>query len=332
MNLKTWIPLFFAVGLALVAAKLTHDVIAKKKTGGQPAGEFVEVIVARGDIAPGVPLTAENLTKSPLPGKMAPAHTYTNTADLEGRVSSQPLVAGQPVNEKLLAPRGQGFGLQAMIPDGFRGVTIEVNEFTGLAGMVAPGMNVDVVGTFRDEQTKDTLARTVVQNLKVIAVGPRMMPAQGEEQKEIYKSVTLLASPKDAERVELAAYVGRPRLSLRSGRDLKNAQLKGASLIELATGQSPEQGPGSALVAKFLKAAADKKFASQPVSYVEVPTTQKSTDIDPFSMETAPTNRRTIEVIRNGVKSTQTFEIPKQKNTTSDWTVNTDTREISESK
>ncbi len=323
MNLKTWIPLFFAVGLALIAAKLTHDVIAKKKGAPEPTGEFVQVVVARGDIAPGVPLTAENTTLAPMPGKVAPAHTYTNTTDLDGRVASQPLVQGQPINEKLLAPKGQGFGLQAMIPEGFRAVTLEVNEFTGLAGMVAPGMNVDVVGTFRDDTTKDTISRTVVQNLKVIAVGPRMTPAATEDQKEMYKSVTLLAAPKDAEKVELAAYVGRPRLSLRGGRDQKNAQLKGASLTELATGNSQQEGPGSSLVALLLKAAAAKKY-TQPAAYVEVPTTKPSTDVDPFAAE-PPANRRTIEVIRNGVKSTQTFEIPKQKNTMPDWTAGNDT-------
>jgi pilus assembly protein CpaB len=334
MNLKTWIPLFFAVGLALIAAKLTHDVIAKKKGGPAPAADVVQVVVARGDIAPGVPLTAENTTIGQIPGKTPPPHTYTSAADLEGRVATQPLVQGQPINEKLLAPKGQGFGLQAMIPEGFRAVTIEVNEFTGLAGMVAPGMNVDVVGTFRDDSSKDTLSRTVVQNLKVIAVGPRMTPAS-EDQKEMYKSVTLLANPKDAEKVELAAYVGRPRLSLRNGRDQKNAQLKGASLTELATGNSEQQGPGSSLVALLLKAAQARKY-SQPVNYVEVPTTQPSkapaTDVDPFVAEPAPVNRRTIEVIRNGVKSTQTFEIPKQKGTLTDWTVNTDTSVITESK
>jgi pilus assembly protein CpaB len=329
MNMKTWIPLFFAVGLALVAAKLTHNVITKKKSAGQAPGEFVQVVVARGDIAPGVPLTAENLTLSPIPGKVAPAHTYTATTDLEGRVSAQPLVQGQPVNEKLLSPKGQGFGLQAMIPEGFRGVTVEVNEFTGLAGMVAPGMNVDVVGTFRDEASRETFARTVVQNLKVIAVGPRMTAATSEEQKEMYKSVTLLASPKDAEKVELAAYVGRPRLSLRSGRDQRSAETKGASLTELANGNADSKGPGSSLVSLLLKKAAERKF-TQPAAYVEVsPTTKPSADIDPFGPELAPTNRRTIEVIRGTQKSTQTFEIPK-KSSLPDWSV--DVRDAGEMK
>lgn len=317
MNMKTWIPLFFAVGLALVAAKLTHNVINKKKTTGQAPGEFVQVVVARGDIAPGTPLTAENLTLAPIPGKEAPAHTYTAAADLDGRVASVPLVAGQPINEKLLAPKGQGIGLQAMIPEGFRAVTIEVNEFTGLAGMVAPGMNVDVVGTFRDENSRETYARTVVQNLKVIAVGPRMTPSPSDDQREMYKSVTLLASPKDAEKVELAAYVGRPRLALRSGRDQRNADLKGTSLTDLTTGNQ-EKTPGSSLVALLLKKAAERKY-SQPVTYVEVPTTRPA-DTDPFAGEPVNVNRRTVEVIRNGVKSTQVFEIPK-KAALPDWSV-----------
>jgi pilus assembly protein CpaB len=315
MNWKTWIPLAFAVALALVAAKLTHNVISNKKTGGNAPGDFVQVVVARGDIAPGTPLTNENLTLAPMPGKVAPPSSYTATGDLEGRVATQQLMTGQPINEKLLAPKGQGIGLQAMIPQGLRAVTIEVNEFTGLAGLVAPGMNVDVVGTFRDDSTRETTARTVVQNLKVIAVGPRMVPAQGEEQKEMYKSVTLLASPKDAEKVELSAYSGRPRLSLRSGRDNAIAQLKGAALSELASGNTDNNSPGSNLVVALLKKAAARASATtRPVHMVEVDPSAKVKpvieDADPFG-EAAPTNRRTIEVIRNGVKSSVIFETPR---------------------
>ena len=80
---------------------------------------------------------------------------------------------------------------------------------------------------------------------------------------------------------------------------------------------------GSSLVALLLKRASEKKF-TQPAAYVEVsPTTKPSAPVeaDPFGgVEMAPTNRRTIEVIRNGVKSTQTFEIPKKAGLP-DWSV-----------
>ncbi len=313
MNWKTWIPLVAAVGLALVAAKLTHDVIAGKKGDGKDAGgDFVKIVVARGDLAPGAVLTKENLTLAPIPGTTAPAHTYTNTDDLVNRVAAQPLVQGQPINERLLAPSGSGFGLQALVPQGMRAVTIEVNEFTGLAGLVAPNMNVDVITTFRDDVTHDTITRTVVQNLKVLAVGPRMTAAADEADKAPYKSVTLLASPKDAERVELATYTGRQRLVLRSGRDLVAYNTRGVGLSEIASGAGNAVASSQNWIKGLLTGAA-KQPATRPVEQVSDVTTTPppAPAADPFSNDEPRTVQRTVKVIRNGVESSVIFEVPR---------------------
>ncbi len=310
MNWKTWIPLVLAVGLALVAAKLTHDVIAGKKTGtAEGPSNFVQVVVSRGDLPPGATLTKENLTLAPMPGTTAPPHTYTSVNDLMDRVSSQPLVQGQPIDERLLAPKGSGIGLQALVPQGMRAVTIEVNEFTGVANLVAPGMTVDVVGSFRDDTNHDTVSRTIVQNLKVLAVGSRMSATNEDpNQKDTFKSVTLLATPKDAERVELATYSGRPRLVLRSGKDLGAVASKGASLMEILTGGEDKENFMRTLQA-IAKSAKPSPSTTQP-SEVEAPVKQVSTD--PF--EGMPrTIQRKVTVIRNGTESTTTFEVPVPK-------------------
>ena len=314
MNWKTWIPLVAAIALALVAAKLTHNVISGKKSNPSEAeGKFVQIVVSRGDLAPGAALTRENLTLAPMPGSVPPPHTYTSVDDLVDRVATQQLVQGQPINEKLLAPKGAGAGLQALVPAGMRAVTIEVNEFTGLSGMVAPNMTVDVMGTFRDETTKDTVTRTVVQNLKVLAVGPRMTPAS-EEQKEAYKSVTLLANPKEAERVELAAYTGRPRLALRSGRDMVAVATKGASLAQLASGMAEQSASGPSWLSSLLKA----RPSTQPTQLVEKTTEAPvKPAIDPLAdiFAEPPRQQRTVKVIRNGVESSVIFEVPRARRT-----------------
>jgi pilus assembly protein CpaB len=308
MNWKTWIPLVFAVVLALVAAKLTHDVIAGKKANAPTAaGDYVQVVVARGDLPPGAMLTSENMTLAPMPGKVAPAHTYTSTADLVDRVTAQPLVQGQPVNEQLLAPKGSGAGLQALVPPGMRAVTINVDEFTGLANLAMPNMNVDIVSTFRDDSSKDTVTRTVVQNLKILAVGPRLT-AGGDDAKEAYKSVTLLATPKDAERVELATYTGRLRLVLRNGRDLAASPVKGVSLSELASGTSDTAAEAKSWIASLLAAAA-RHPSTQPVQTVMDTTPTAPVAVDPF--DGPQTQQRQVEIIRGGVKSTVMFQVPR---------------------
>ena len=53
----------------------------------------------------------------------------------------------EPVLEGRLAARGSGLGLAPIIPVGMRAVTVRVNDVTGIAGFVLPGMRVDVLVT-----------------------------------------------------------------------------------------------------------------------------------------------------------------------------------------
>src|SRR5438270_752197 len=75
-------------------------------------------------------------------------------------------------------------------------------------------------------------SKTIVQNVKVTAVGQRVVP-EGKEGGEPFKSVTLLTTPEQAETIELAATLGRPRLSLRSGRDNDLTRTKGIDVASI---------------------------------------------------------------------------------------------------
>jgi Flp pilus assembly protein CpaB len=220
------------------------------------------------------------------------------------------MVQGQPVNEQLLSPKGSGTGLQALVPSGMRAVTIEVNEFTGIAGLLNPGMNVDVVSTFRDDVSRETVTRTIVQDVKVLAVGPRITPP-GDDQKDMYHSVTLLAKPHDAERIELAAFSGHPRLSLRSGRDNYTVASRGTNIGELASGDSSEGGNG--MLASLVKTMARNARVAPTTQRTEVEATKiPATPVaDPFGGEQPRTMQRKVTVIRNGVETTTVFEVPR---------------------
>ena len=82
-------------------------------------------------------------------------------------------------------------------------ITVEVNEFSSLAGMLAPGSRVDILAALSDPETKEMMARTIVENVKVQAVGQRLGtgPQAGpngqpqEEQQAGFRSVTLVFEP-----------------------------------------------------------------------------------------------------------------------------------------
>src|SRR5688500_7385308 len=150
MNVKTWIPLVLAVVLGLTALVVGRQAVAPRGPA-QPVNT-VSVVVAARDGSPGKVLAAEDVRAGRLPKEVAPAKPVGDVKDVVGRTVTSAPVKGQPVLESVLAGNGTGGGVQALIPAGLRAITLEVNEFSGLGGMLVPGCRVDVVSTVRDDK------------------------------------------------------------------------------------------------------------------------------------------------------------------------------------
>jgi pilus assembly protein CpaB len=230
MNVKKIAPLIVALVLGAVAAKMIWDFIQKRPNGVAQELKHPQVVVAKRAIEAGAVLTMEDLTLGDIATETIPDTVFTAPDQLVGRVTVVAVIQGQAVSTTLLAPRGMGPGLQAAVPIGMRAVTMEINEMTGVAGYLVPGCHVDVVQTLKDEKTGLPVARTIAQNVKITAVGVRHGPDSTDGGG---RSITLLVNPHDAELLELAASIGRPRFSLRGGNDLASVDTKGITFAEL---------------------------------------------------------------------------------------------------
>jgi pilus assembly protein CpaB len=243
MNLKTMIPLVVALILGVVAAKVGHDMMLKGRQSGATGIKTIKVVVAKEELSPGSTIKDTDLTLRDMPAEGLPPSLATNPAELAGRVLLTQVAKGQVIPEGLLAPKGSLGGLAAMVPAGKRAVTLEVNEVSGVAGMLTPGAHVDVVQTIqaKGEKGQDTglMAKTIVENLRVIAVGRRLSTptaAPGtapDADQGLVRSVTLLATTEQAEAIDLASHVGSPRLVLRNGADDKLTGGRGITVAEL---------------------------------------------------------------------------------------------------
>ena len=252
MNWKTWAPLIVAIVLGMVAAKAARDVMLKNKNTATNA-KYAKVVVTRGDVQPGAALSAADLAIAQIDAAHAPATAFDSVDKVVGRVSETLMVKGQPIVEAMLAPVGSGSGLQALVPPGMRAITIEVNESSGVAGLISPGCRVDIIATINDGKgaIDSRLAKTIVQNVKVTAVGQRTSGGSADGPSELSKSVTILASLEDAEALELACAMGRPRLVLRGGRDNEVTATAGVSMNDLkGIGGRPDTGTSALAVAQ----------------------------------------------------------------------------------
>jgi pilus assembly protein CpaB len=217
-----------------------------------PTTKVVRVVSAKADIQPGQELTADQLGYSTIASPTAPTNAFTDPKELLGRVSLMPIVSGQLVLQDLLAPRGAAPGLPALVPAGKRAVTIDVNESSSIGGMLAPGCYVDVIGTISGNGNS-IVARTIVQNILVQAVGQRLSvlhPTTTDDkdhksappEPQSYRSVTLIASPKDAVTIQLASLQSRLSLLLRGTGDTSDGQAS-TTMAELR-GMDPSDDDG----------------------------------------------------------------------------------------
>lgn len=249
MKVKTWVPLVIAVVLGLIAAKLTRDSMASRRGMVIPV-KLATVVTAAGDIQPGQRLTAATLTTGQMSSGSVPEGAFQSVEAVADRVALTRLVKGQPVLESMLAPQGAAAGMQALIPAGMRAITLEVNEFSGLGGLLAPGCRVDVISVVRvEEGSQGSIARTIVQNVEVRAVGRQISEMGGgaaagpADAAPLANSVTLLVTPAQAEAMQLASTGGRPWLVLRNARDAAPFDTHGTSLADLRG--EPAKGLGT---------------------------------------------------------------------------------------
>jgi pilus assembly protein CpaB len=289
--------------LGLIAAKVGRDMLVSRKESG-PEGQLVRIVVAKRDIAPGHTMEANDLASAAFPPDSIPRGSFRQESELAGRVALIQVIQGQPILDSFLAMAGSGSGAQAIVPPGMRAVTLEVNEFSGVAGLLVPGCRVDVVSTLPDQQTKVSVARTIVQNVKVLAVGQRLTVNNAGAKNEsamsaeaaVARSVTLLVKPREAEAIELASSSGRTRLVLRGSFDEGLRQGEGVSVAELL-GSRPQN----------VQPAIIEKPTTQPVDPVVVAVHQSE-------YEPPQTRKHVVEFIRGTKLTHGEFEVSVDAN------------------
>jgi len=87
----------------------------------------------------------------------------------------------------------------------------------GVAGFILPGNKIDILSTRMDRSTNKATTRTLLQNIKVLAVDQEA--SQEKEKPAIVRAVTLELRPDQAEIMVQAMQEGTIQLTLRNPLD-----------------------------------------------------------------------------------------------------------------
>jgi pilus assembly protein CpaB len=230
---KSVVPLLVGLGVGFYAVKLGVDMV-KRAQGSGTGGPGTSIVITTLEAPVGTELTAEMLKVVEVPQVLAPARAFTDPKEVVGRVVSHSLLSGGYICEDVLAPPGTPPGLNVKIPEGYRAVAVKVDEYSSVAGFLLPGSRVDVIAVMSTNSSRgrDTVSRTILEDIEVAAVGQSMADPK-DPTATITRSVTLLVKPKAAALLHLADTKGRIRLALRQQKDDDNGQRGFASENDL---------------------------------------------------------------------------------------------------
>jgi pilus assembly protein CpaB len=261
-NKRLILALTGAVICGLLAVMLITQYIASIQSYQK---DLNNVVVAKTEIQLGKKITADELTLLPIPNGSAPEGAFRKLEDAVGRVAVIPIGVREPITELKLAREGMGAGLGAVIPEGYRAMTVKVDEIVGVSGFVMPGSFVDVVAVIvpmnQNAAAKGPISKIVLQNIKVLASGANIDSPGDQREPTTVNAVTLLVTPEEAEKLVLAANESKLQLVMRHYGDQEDTQTKGANKDSLLDGHSVTPLPGPAV---------EKPVESQPKAKAKI--------------------------------------------------------------
>jgi pilus assembly protein CpaB len=215
MKMKSMVLFGVAITLGLFAMLGVQKVMSQNNN----KAEYVQVLVALTDIAPGVPLDETNVTFRRWPLDAVPEGAVTKEEQYVERALRGATVAGEVIMAAKLGEKGV-FGASSEIPEGMRAVTVSVDPTKTHSGQIQPGDRVDVLVTYKSRTSRGMVTRTksVLEFIKVFSVDSRRANV-GETQEVSAKNISLLVTPDQANLLMLAEDKGTLHLALRHKTD-----------------------------------------------------------------------------------------------------------------
>jgi pilus assembly protein CpaB len=257
------------------------------------------VAVAKVAIPIGTKIIPEQITVVQFPRESTPDGAFDSAEKLAGRVAVVNIGAREPITESRLAAEGTAAGLSAIIPEGYRAMTVKVDDAAGISGFIQPGALVDVVVTIDPREgsgMQDPISKIVLQNIKVLANGQNIDKPENEREANSVKAVTLQVTPEQAEKLALAATEGKLQLVMRNQIDQGDQQTPGVNKRNLLTGDTamPAPDPGALKSEQPKAESRPVRRATKPAATTTAPAPQ-------------PTPRTQVEMIEGAKKRNVEF-------------------------
>ncbi len=221
MNRGRIIVLAMAVVSAGLAMMLMKNMVKGPQTKivKQEVSE-IQVLVAKRDISLGARLKPSDLKWQAWPGSAAKGYITRQRnpkaiRKYTGSVARFAIGAGDPIRANKLVRAENGGVMAAILPTGFRAISIEISNAAGVSGLILPNDRVDLILTTKTGKARKSASETLLHNVRVLAIGT-VFATKNSQKSMKGKTATLALSPTQVEIVTQARSRGKLWLSLRS--------------------------------------------------------------------------------------------------------------------
>jgi pilus assembly protein CpaB len=171
--------LIVAVVVGLIAAGAIYSYLNTVQDRAYNDAKLVKVFRVEKDVQKGLPgetaIDQEYVKSGEIPQKYRPTTAITDINTIRGKVAVNNLSTGQIVVDGMFVePRAATVSFAQRIPAGQVAITISVDQIRGVANLVVPGDQVNILASAPDGE------RFLFQNVNVLAIGSTAAPQPGE--------------------------------------------------------------------------------------------------------------------------------------------------------
>jgi pilus assembly protein CpaB len=227
-------------GAWLSAALLTWFLYAR--TSAPKSEKTVKVVAAVRDLAAGEKIEKDKLKMITVAEKDVARGAVMSPNEVIGRAVIYPVGAGEAISLSRVAGSGVE-GIATSINPGMRAMSVAFTDATGVSGLIQPRAHVDVLFT-RTGNAVEAMTVTILEDVEVLSIGLRTAVDSAAQQapgtttkanvgaNTQTRTATLLLTPEQAQKLELAKNQGKISLSLRNPMDRSTRPDATATLME----------------------------------------------------------------------------------------------------
>lgn len=213
--MKGKIALILALAIGGLAALMLYQYLSDIQAKSVAAKETRAVVVAAKTIPARTRLDNSMVSIQVMPEAYAHPGALSDLTEVVGKISTTVIQAGEQVlTSKITDEKETSRGMAYTIAQGKRAISIAADEVIGVSGFLGPGDKVDVIAGV-DLPDKNLTTMLVVQDVRVLAVGPYLERPTPDEPISEMKTVVLEVTPSEALQLLMADEAGHIRLLLR---------------------------------------------------------------------------------------------------------------------